>query len=356
MSAFTIDELAIPQSLDDDTGPDFIRAVEVTNEVDAIGYGTPDLAYEPAEELPTYLDPNLPTRLVLARVDGRVVARATYETTLGDDADTAWLSVQVLPEFRRRGIGSALADAVEGIGAEDGKQKVLAYVPVPDRPGARLDSPTGFGSIPVDDSGVRLLQGRGYRLEQIERVSQLVLPVPGIDARAAAAQERSGTDYVPHYWVGGTPVKWLDDMATLLTRMTTDAPSAGLEEPEDIWTAQRIADADERNERMNGRPRVTVAVEHLPTGRLVGFSKISVPEQRHRAAMQYGTLVLREHRGHALGMLMKVGNLAHLERVRPGHPSIITFNAEENRHMLDVNEAVGFAPIANESAWRKDLG
>jgi hypothetical protein len=54
-------------------------------------------------------------------------------------------------------------------------------------------------------------------------------------------------------------------------------------------------------------------------------------------------------------MLLKVGNLAHLERVAPGHPSVITFNAEENRHMLTVNEAVGFVPIASESAWRKDL-
>jgi hypothetical protein len=54
-------------------------------------------------------------------------------------------------------------------------------------------------------------------------------------------------------------------------------------------------------------------------------------------------------------MLLKVANLAHLQEQRPGHPSVITFNAEENRHMLDVNEALGFEAIASEGAWRKDL-
>ncbi|MET4783432.1 hypothetical protein [Glaciihabitans sp. UYNi722] len=52
-------------------------------------------------------------------------------------------------------------------------------------------------------------------------------------------------------------------------------------------------------------------------------------------------------------MLLKIANILHLEAVRPRHPSIITFNAEENRHMLDVNETVGFAPIGYEGAWKK---
>ena len=74
-----------------------------------------------------------------------------------------------------------------------------------------------------------------------------------------------------------------------------------------------------------------------------------------RAASQDDTLVLREHRGHALGMLLKLENLALLERDFPGHPSVITWNADENRHMLAVNEALGFTPMAYEGAWRLDL-
>ncbi len=354
MADFTIDELTIPDTLDGPVAADFIRAIEVGNEVEAIGYGTPDLAYEPDEELPIFHNPHEPQRMLVARVDGQIVARATHETTVGDDADTSWLATEVLPAFRGRGIGTALADAVEQIARDAGKAKVVVYAPIADGPGERIPSPTGFGSIVADREEVRFLQGRGYRLEQIERLSRLALPVADIEALVVAAQERSGSDYRLHTWVGRTPEHWIADIAHLATRMSTDAPTAGLEEPEDPWTVERVVEADDRSAQ-SPRVRHAAAVEHVPTGRLVGYTILSVPKQLHRAVDQYATIVVREHRGHKLGMLLKVGNIAHLQGVRPGHPSIMTFNAEENRHMLDVNEAVGFVPVANESAWRKDL-
>jgi GNAT superfamily N-acetyltransferase len=355
MTRFTIDELTIPQIIDGEGAADFVRAVEVGNEVEALGYGTPDLAYEPDEELPIFHNPREPRRMLVARVGGEIVARALYETTVGDDADTAWIIAEVLPAFRCHGIGTALSDELERIAVDDGKAKALVYVPIAELPGERLSSPTGFGSIPAEHPDVRFLQKRGYQLEQIERLSRLPLPVAGLDALVSAAQARSGPDYALHTWVGRTPDRWQADLAHLATRMSTDAPSAGLEEPEDVWTVERIIESDDRAARMSPRTRYTAGVEHLPSGHLVGFTVLSVPRQLHRAVDQYATLVLKEHRGHALGMLLKVGNLAHLEREKPGHPSVMTFNAEENRHMLDVNEAVGFVPVANESAWRKDL-
>ncbi|CAN5338760.1 GNAT family N-acetyltransferase [soil metagenome] len=356
MTTFTIDEVALPQSLDEPGAPDYIRTVEVGNTVEEIGFGTDELAHEPAEDLPYYIDPHQPTRMLVARVDGDIVARGMYETTLGDEADTAWLTVQVLPEFRGRGIGTAPATATERLASADGKAKAVVYTTIPEVQGERIPSPTGFGSVPADHPDARFLLSRGYRLEQIERLSRLALPVGGLDALVAAARERSGPDYAVHSWVGRTPERWLEGIALLNTRMSTDAPTAGLEEPEDVWTAERLVESDDLVARLSPRQKFTTAVEYLPTGTLAGYTDLSVPRQLHRAVAQGATLVLREHRGHALGMLLKVANLAHLERERPGHPSITTFNAEENRYMLDVNEAVGFVPIAHASAWRKDLG
>jgi GNAT superfamily N-acetyltransferase len=355
MSGFSIDELPIPATADADGWDDFVRAVEVGNAVDAISFGTPDIAYEPAEELPSFHDPHKPAHLLVARLDGEIIVGRAWAEMQADDPDTAWSVMQVLPGVTGRGIGRALAAALEDLVRSAGRRKVLAYASEHDTGGERRVAPTGFGSVAAGSRTTRFLDANGYRLEQANRVSRIELPVAGVAESLEAARARSGPDFEVHRWIGSTPERWLADIATLVTRMSTDAPDAGLETPEDVWTAERVASEDARRAAENPRRLVTSAVEHVPTGRLVAFTEFSVPPERHRAAMQYATLVLPEYRGNGLGMLVKLANLDYLAEASPGHPSVVTFNAEENRHMLAVNEALGFIPIAVEGAWRKDL-
>jgi GNAT superfamily N-acetyltransferase len=354
MSAFTIEELVVPATLDDPAAGAFVEAIEVGNEVWTHAYGTPDLTYEPDEELPQFHNPYQPKRLFVARVGDRIVAQATIESSASEGFDLSWALLGVHPDAQRRGVGRALADTIEEAARAEGRRRVVTYVPGRSLDGARRPSPTGFGSISGDARSTRFMDARGYRLEQVERFSRLPLPIDGLDGMLAAALETTGADYRVHTWVDRTPEQWLEDRALLATRMSTDAPSAGLEEPEDVWTVERVKNADDRRER-NPRRHLFAATEHVPSGRLVGFSYLSVPRQKGRAVQQYATLVLREHRGHRLGMLLKIANLVHLAGYSPGHPSILTFNAEENRPMLDVNEAVGFVAAGYEGAWRKDL-
>jgi len=351
---FTVHELAIPATIDAADAADFVASIALRNEVEALGYGTRDLETEPVEMLPGYHDPDSPRRLFGVRIDGALVARAYYEVNVGSEEPVAWAVVEVLPGFRGRGIGTALAEHVEAL-AHD-RRRLYVYVVSPEGEGERLVPPTGYGSVPVANPEVRFLLHRGFTLEQVERASRLALPLDEawLVSAVAAASAVSGDDYRVHRWIDRTPQRWLDDMALMFTRMSTDAPSAGLEEPEDVWTPTRVTEAEER-EAASPREMLTVAVEHVPSGALVGYSSLSVPSQRARAVMQDDTLVLREHRGHRLGMLLKVANLAHLAELRPGHPSVITYNAEENRHMLRVNEEVGFVPIGYEGAWMKRL-
>jgi GNAT superfamily N-acetyltransferase len=356
VSGFHIEELTIPATLDvSPAARDFEQTVEARNAAEAESFGATGMDFTAAELLPGWQESaHEERRLLGARVDGRIVARGTYSSPRqGDAASTAVLSVQVHPAFTGRGIGRALADTLEEAARAGGKQKVHVYASTRAADGPRLDAPTGFGSLPADGREVRFLLARGYALEQIHRASRLALPADPdlLAAKRRHAEERSA-EYRVHQWEGRAPAALVEDLAVLATRMSTDAPSAGLEQEEDVWTAERWLDHEEK-QAQSPRHALYAAVEHIPSGRLAGYTELSVPPDPARGIEQRDTIVLREHRGHRLGMLLKIANIQQVQERHPGQSAIITFNAEENRHMLDVNEAVGFVPFAYEGAWLK---
>jgi len=353
----SIDEVVIPQRLDAPEAADFIAAIEVRNAVHAHDSGTRDEVRPPEEILPIWRKQEFePKRMLVARLHGRIVARGMVEYRLGDAADTAWLHTEVLPEVRGRGMGRALAERIEELARSDGRSKAIVYAPSWRTGGERLHPPTGAGDVPAESRETRLLLSLGYRLEQVERGSRVSLPLDAarLDALLEEASAVAGSDYRLHLWGARTPPEWREGIVHLLTRMSTEAPSAGLEEAEDPWTVERLI-ADENEAAAGPRTPFVAAAEHVPSGRLVGFTELVTPADRARPVDQEDTIVLTEHRGHRLGMLLKAANLAELERREPGHPAVITYNAEENRHMLAVNEALGFEPFVYEGAWRKDL-
>ena len=118
----------------------------------------------------------------------------------------------------------------------------------------------------------------------------------------------------------------------------------------DPWDAARVREHDDRMAE-SGRQVITSAAEHTPSGRLAGYSEVVVSDERP-VAVQEDTLVLREHRGHRLGMLLKIATAEALAEV-PRIEAIVTWNAEENRPMLDVNEAMGFRAVGAEGAWQR---
>jgi GNAT superfamily N-acetyltransferase len=357
MSDIEVEEIPLPGNLiDDPAAPDFLATVEIRNLIEELGYGTPDVRVTPEKLLAYWSDPYSPHRLFVVRADGRVVGRGMYETQLDDGSTAAWVDVRVHPDYRGRGIGTALAERVEQLGRAENRTHVIVYIVSADGPGDRIEPPTGSGSLPAGNPEVRFLLGRGYRLEQVVRASRLPLPIDAgeLSARLVRATDRAGEAYVVHRWAGPTPVEFRDDIALLNTRMSTDAPQSGLDEPEDVWTAQRLAEHEEHT-TADGTVLLTSAVLHVDEGRLVGFTQFALPTEPGRPVDQYDTLVLKEHRGHGLGMVLKLANLEFLQQEHSGPPSVITWNADENRHMLAVNEELGFEPIGYDGAWRLDL-
>ncbi|NHB85368.1 hypothetical protein G7085_14080 [Tessaracoccus sp. HDW20] len=53
---------------------------------------------------------------------------------------------------------------------------------------------------------------------------------------------------------------------------------------------------------------------------------------------------------------MKAANLIQVREAAPDATALLTWNAEENRHMLSVNEALGFRPVLVEAAFQRKVG
>jgi len=355
MTAITIEELIIPESLDTPEADAFREAVAVRNAVAGEVLGPAAGSNTPEEMHPYLLDQQHERKVpYIVRKDGEIVATGMVVWSVEPETRVTWLDVGVHPDHRRQGIGTALFDHLEAIARESGRPIVQGgglHLPAD---GPRLESPTGFGSLPAEEPSVRFLLKRGYTLEQVYRYSTLTLPIAGpeLEEHLAAALAKAGPDYRVVTWDTRTPERWREDVATIFMRMATDAPAGNLEIDEEKWDAERVRENDERRIRA-GRTSLVAAVEHIPSGHLVAFNGLGVPEDRTRPVSQGITLVLKEHRGHRLGMVTKIANIQQLQAFSPDSPFIMTDNAEENRPMLDVNEAVGFVPTAYEGAWKK---
>ncbi|HYP72706.1 MAG TPA: GNAT family N-acetyltransferase, partial [Microbacterium sp.] len=215
--------------------------------------------------------------------------------------------------------------------------------------------PTGFGSIP-DDRIARFYRRNGYTLEQIERESRLDLEASADTVAALLAEaEQASTGYRVVQWTAPTPADRVEGYAWMKSRMSTDTPMAALEFDEETWDAARVALHDQRT-LDGGRTMLVTAAQHIASGDLVAFNELVIGADAAAASHQEDTLVLREHRGHRLGLLVKCAGLTTWRReIAPESPRVITYNAEENRPMLDINEAIGFVPKAYNGAWKKVL-
>lgn len=361
--AVAVDEVRPPSAPRTAGWDDFVRLTEVVNRAQSHDLGHDAFVWLPEELIPDYADvAHVRKRLLAAHVDGRIVGRGLLSTWLSDPT-TSDVAVAVDPGHRGRGIGRALRERLERIALDEGCRTLTAFtMHCPEPSGTPIPSPTGVGAVGSDDPASRFAVASGYRLGQTARTSSLdtAEAASSLPVRLARAREAAGDAYRVVSWVDATPAHLLDDMAALHTRMSTDAPPGDLPQVEDVFDADRVRAAEARRASA-GRVGLTTAAQHVATGRLVGFTEIAVsPSGRrsdgHAYTYQQDTIVLREHRGHRLGMLLKVENLLLLAREAPEADRVVTWNADENRPMLAVNEALGFRHVATSGSWMREVG
>ena len=349
--------LTIPASMDAPDAADFAAMVEVRNRVYREIAGHDDHRITADELLPHYQPDGYEKRpMWTVVVDGRLVGRVGVDLPLEDGSKVAFFLIELLKDVQGRGIGStAYTELVEPAAREHSRTVLQSWAEQNEAPGPRLEAPTGFGGVPADHPATRFYLRHGYRLEQVERCSAFDLQgsFDGVERLLAQARE-AARDYRVVTWTAPTPSEYVAGYGWMKSRMITDAPAAALEFDEEEWDAARVARHDSTY-TSSGRLLHVTAAQHIATGELCAFNELVIGKDRTEATHQEDTLVLKEHRGHRLGMLVKCANLMAWREMAPDSPRVITYNAEENRPMLDINEAIGFVPISYEGAWKKVL-
>lgn len=348
--------LEIPERLDDSAISNRFREyIDVRNTVFRGVWGGADYFAVSYEEGLGSLLGNTEERqhILVALEDDRLVGIGRVDVSVYELTAPAYSDVNVHPSYRHRGIGSAIADRLDAVLRQEGRSSTQTWQLHRLADGPQLTPPTGAGSIPANDDAVRFLQHSGFALEQIERTSELAIEEGSeakfLDARADAIPHAEG--YTLRSWAGYTPADQLETIAALYARMSTDAPSGGMDVEAERWDADRLEKYEKSMiEGRRGQLLYTAAFDD--DGTAVAFTTFDI-QSGDRPVFQGNTLVHAEHRGHRLGMLVKAENLLQLLSGYPDRDRVITWNAEENRHMLSVNEALGFRPIMNEGAWQR---
>jgi GNAT superfamily N-acetyltransferase len=240
-----------------------------------------------------------------------------------ENRDRAYLYLTVHPAMRRRGFGIALLRHAAERAAANGRS-VLGSEAFQGSPGAAFAERAGATAGLVGARRVLVLGNL-----PTGRVASL---------REQAAQSAAGYSLVR--WDGRTPEEYLDRYAEVENAFA-DAPHDEGEEPA-IWDAQRVREQVDDVRERQGRHVYTVAALHDAGGEMAAVTAVDMDPDYPQWGHQQITAVVRKHRGHRLGLLVKTAMLDWLAEAQPAIERIDTGNAAVNQHMIAINEELGF--------------
>jgi GNAT superfamily N-acetyltransferase/RimJ/RimL family protein N-acetyltransferase len=274
----------------------------------------------------------------------------TWLATAGDGTLAGWyalrlpdqenqhrasLDLTVHPAWRRRGIGRArLEHAVHR--AIKAERTVLDAMAADTKPGESFARAAGAVA----------------ELTDVCRIQDLTALPPLTQVRAECAQAAAGYSTVS--WTGPVPEQYLAGVAGVFEAFG-DRPHSADWQPR-RWDAQRVR--DEVNVARMQMPAGSYAVAALcdQTGEIAGLTEMFTDPDVPDWANQGPTAVSRRHRGHRLGLLLKLSMLDVLAGNEPGVRRIQTWNTTTNSHMIAVNEALGYTVTGPPyTSWRLNL-
>ena len=261
-----------------------------------------------------------------ALVDGRIVGVADLTLLVGDNEHVAELEVSVHPGHRRRGVGRALLAEATRRRREQGRTGDFGEVCTP------VDGPVS--------PALAFARALGY--DDAHGEHHLVLELPADPERVAALAAGAPDGYDVVTWGNRCPDDLLDDYVTMRNRMNADVPLGDVDYVPPVMDRERVRLSEERLARTYDT--VVAAARRREDGVLGGYS-LTYLAHGSSVAFQDDTLVMPGHRGHRLGLALKLATLEIVRRDHPDRTAYHTWTDPENHAMYRTNERFGYRPV-----------
>jgi GNAT superfamily N-acetyltransferase len=276
---------------------------------------------------------------LLGAIDGREMVGAGLLTrTLKDNLHTAMAFAYVRPDRTREGIGRRLVEELEVVAAGDGRTTIQseAYLP-----------PGGTGAAEA------FARAMGYDVASRESIKELALADYRArrDALAESAPVPDGYRLITFDTV--CPEEHLASFGRLLGMLMSEVPLGELDLEASEWTVDRIRDAEQRQVSVGRHVHTAMAI--AADGSVAGVSDLRVDDSDGAHGQVGITIVDPAHRGHRLGLALKLATHDLAASTYPGLVSVDTSNAEVNSWMNAVNDALGYRTIETLLELQKKL-
>ncbi len=253
-----------------------------------------------------------------ARDGDALIGVAELELPLTENLDVGWGEVNVLPEHRRRGTGRLLWGALAAAARAAGRSRIggeVSVAPVDGGPG--LEFAAAMGAV------------------EKHREDHLLLDLP-----VATVPVDPAYDVV--VWRGRCPDEHRVAYLAMRNQMNADVPTGELDLEPALLDDARLASSEER--LVKAYDVRVAAARRRSDGLFGGYSLMFVPHGADHA-WQDDTLVMPDHRGHKLGLALKLATLEIVGREHPDRSSIHTWTDPENHAMYVTNQRFGYRAV-----------
>ncbi len=241
-----------------------------------------------------------------------------------DNLQLVWAQITIHPEHRRRGHGSMIMNEALRRTREAGRSTIWVGTAEDDHGARKFVENFGFSYASHD----------ARRRQVLSDVSHAELRRLGADAQAAAS------DYSLERLQPPVPDQVLGELVEV-TAAINDAPMGDLTYEDEKFDVQRLRDL-ETALLGRGECAYRVIARHRETGEVGGHTIVMVHPLQPEVGVQGDTAVARHHRGHRLGLLLKIDMMRWLADAEPQLKIIETWNNVDNKFMINVNEALGY--------------